>query len=70
MRIDRVRAAAAARSRGHSGTGTAIIRGRAFYVEDGMWNDPEYLDSIRRYGQRLTLVEGDSRTRMLKEVTP
>ena len=40
------------------------------YVEDGMWNDPEYLDSIRRYGQKLTLGEGDSQTRVLKVVTP
>ena len=40
------------------------------YVEDGMWNDPEYLESIRRYGQKLTLGEGESQTRVLKVVTP
>ena len=40
------------------------------YVEDGMWNDPEYLDAIRRYGQKLTLGDGDSQTRLLKVVTP
>jgi len=22
------------------------------YVEDGMWNDPEYLESVRRYGKK------------------
>jgi len=40
------------------------------YVEDGIWNDPEYLDSIRRYAQKLTLNEGDSQTRALKVITP
>jgi hypothetical protein len=32
------------------------------YVQDGMWNDPEYLDSIRRHAQRFTLGESDART--------
>jgi len=40
------------------------------YVEDGMWNDPEYLDSIRRYAQRITLGETGSQTVTLKVVTP
>jgi len=40
------------------------------YVEEGMWNDPEYLDSIRRYGQKLTLGDTDSQTLTLKLVTP
>jgi protocatechuate 3,4-dioxygenase beta subunit len=40
------------------------------YVEDGMWNDPEYLESIRRFGQRLTLSEAGSQTLSLKLVTP
>jgi hypothetical protein len=31
------------------------------YVQNGMWNDPEYLESIRRYAQKLTLQEGESR---------
>ena len=26
------------------------------YVQDGIWNDPEYLDSIGRYARRFTLV--------------
>ena len=38
-------------------------------VQDGMWNDPEYLESIRRYGQKLTLREGESTTMALKLVT-
>jgi Carboxypeptidase regulatory-like domain len=40
------------------------------YVEDGIWNDPEYLESIRRHGQRLTLGEGDSRSISLTLVVP
>ena len=40
------------------------------YVEEGFWNDPEYLESIRRLGQRLTLGEAESRTLSLKPVTP
>jgi hypothetical protein len=40
------------------------------YVEDGMWNDPEYLESIRRYGQRVTLGETDAQTMTLKLVNP
>jgi carboxypeptidase family protein len=40
------------------------------YIEEGMWNDPDYLESIRRYGQKLTLIEGDSQTPALKVITP
>jgi len=40
------------------------------YVEDGVWNDPEYLESIRRYAQKLTLKEGGSQSPALKLVTP
>ena len=40
------------------------------YVQDAMWNDPEYLTSIRRYAQKLTLADGDSRTVSLKRVAP
>jgi hypothetical protein len=36
------------------------------YVQDGLWNDPEYLESIRRYAQRFTLGESDARTVALK----
>lgn len=40
------------------------------YVEDGAWNEAEYLDSIRRHGQRLTLSDAESRSLTLKPVTP
>ena len=40
------------------------------YVEDGSWNDPEYLESVRRQGQRITLGEAESRSLSLKPVTP
>ena len=40
------------------------------YVQDGMWNDPEYLESIRRYGQKLTLGDSESQSVFLKLVTP
>lgn len=36
------------------------------YVQEGMWNDPEYLDTIRRYAQRFTLAESETRTVGLK----
>jgi hypothetical protein len=38
-------------------------------VEDGQWNEPEYLESIRRYGQKVTLVEAGDHTVALKLVT-
>ena len=40
------------------------------YVEDGSWNDPEYLESIRRYGQRIRLGEAESQTVALKLISP
>ena len=40
------------------------------YVQEGMWNDPEYLESIRRYGQKVTLADGASQPISLKIVTP
>jgi carboxypeptidase family protein len=40
------------------------------YVQDGMWNDPEYLASIRRDAQKLTLNEGGSRVISLKLMVP
>jgi hypothetical protein len=36
------------------------------YVEDGMWNDPEYLESIREDALKLTLGEAASQTVSLK----
>jgi hypothetical protein len=40
------------------------------YVEDGIWNDPEYLDSIRRDAQRVALVDPAPQSFSLKLVTP
>lgn len=40
------------------------------YVEDGIWHDAEYLDSIREHAQKLTLREGQSESILLKLVTP
>ena len=40
------------------------------YVEEGMWNDPEYLESIQRYGQKLVLDEAGSQTVALKLTSP
>jgi hypothetical protein len=39
-------------------------------VEDGQWNEPDYLESIRRYGQKLSLTEAGSQSVSLKLVTP
>lgn len=36
------------------------------YMEEGIWNDPEYLESIQRYGQKLVLDEAGSQTVALK----
>jgi hypothetical protein len=38
------------------------------YVQEGLWNDPQYLESIRRYAQKLTLREGDTHVISLKLV--
>ena len=32
------------------------------YVEEGMWNDPEYLEQIRRDAQPIALAEGEGRS--------
>ena len=40
------------------------------YVEDGMWNDPEFLESLRRYAQRLTVADASTQTIALKLVSP
>jgi hypothetical protein len=32
------------------------------YIEDGAWNDPEYLESLRRYATSFTVAEGSSQT--------
>ena len=40
------------------------------YVEEGMWNDPEYLESIRRYGQKFAISEGGTQSVALRLVAP
>jgi len=40
------------------------------YVEDGAWNDPEYLESLRRDAHKVTLTDGGSETLALKVVVP
>jgi len=40
------------------------------YVEDGQWNDPEYLETLRRYARKLTLTEADTRTVSLPVIKP
>ncbi len=54
---------------------TSLLPGEYFavaldYVEQGIWNDPEYLESIRQYAQRLTLSESGTHTMALKLVAP
>jgi hypothetical protein len=39
------------------------------YVQDGMWNDPEFLESMWRDAQKLSLVDGRSEAIQLKLVT-
>ncbi len=40
------------------------------YVEDGAWNDPEYLEGLMRDSERLTLAEAGAETVVLKLVVP
>ncbi len=40
------------------------------YVEDGAWNDPEFLESLRRDARKVTLPDGGSETVSLKVVAP
>jgi len=39
------------------------------YVENGLWYDPDYLDSIRHSAERFMVSEGESRSLSLKLVT-
>jgi hypothetical protein len=39
------------------------------YVQQGMWNDPEFLESLRRYAQRITLSEGNAVSLALRVTT-
>jgi hypothetical protein len=40
------------------------------YVEDGAWNDPEFLESLRRDARKVTLADGGSETVLLKVIVP
>lgn len=40
------------------------------YVQEGIWNDPDFLESARRYAQRFTLIEGGSHALSLKVTKP
>jgi hypothetical protein len=40
------------------------------YVQDGIWSDPEYLESLRPYAQRFTVVDGGSHALSLKVTEP
>ena len=40
------------------------------YVEDGAWNDPDYLESLRRYATPFTVTEGASQTVAVKLTVP
>jgi protocatechuate 3,4-dioxygenase beta subunit len=40
------------------------------YVEDGAWHDPEFLESLRRDAQKLTLADAGSETVALKVIVP
>lgn len=40
------------------------------YVDQGRWNDPEYLESLRRFGQRVSLVKTGAQVVSLKMVNP
>lgn len=40
------------------------------YVQDGMWNDPEFLESLRGSAQTVTLDEGSARTLSLRIIAP
>jgi hypothetical protein len=39
------------------------------YVEDGAWNDPEYLERLKRDAEKVSLAEGGSQTVPLKLMT-
>jgi hypothetical protein len=54
---------------------TSVLPGEYFavaldYVEQGIWNDPAYLETIRQYAQRLTLSDAEMRTLALTLVAP
>jgi hypothetical protein len=40
------------------------------YIEDGSWNDPEYLESLRGAAMKFTVAEGQSQSVALKLTIP
>ncbi len=40
------------------------------YIEDGAWNDPEYLEGLRKSAEKITMAEGQTRTASLRITTP
>jgi len=40
------------------------------YVQDGMWNDPQYLEGRRRAAQRVLVSDGDTVALSLRLTTP
>jgi hypothetical protein len=40
------------------------------YLQDGRWNDPEYLESLRRLAERVRLDDGATASISLKLVSP
>jgi hypothetical protein len=40
------------------------------YVEEGLWNDPEFLESLRRFADKFTINDGATQSVALKLVTP
>jgi hypothetical protein len=40
------------------------------YVEEGLWYDPDYLESMRRYAQKLTVVDGQAQAVTARLVRP
>ena len=37
-------------------------------IKDGIWNDPEFLESLRQYAQKLTVADASAQTIALKLV--
>ena len=40
------------------------------YVEEGTWNDASFIESLREHAEPFTLAEGETRTVVLKLLTP
>jgi hypothetical protein len=40
------------------------------YVENGLWNDPEFLESLRSHAQRVTVLDGAAHEVALRLIAP